>query len=89
MKYYKFEDEFDWAELEKKVEEANKNDDSCWDLIELMSDSVIGSAQVPEEVDDVDEDVDGLYMEDGEEGDSVWCYVVHNEDVFYEFKYML
>ena len=89
MKYYKFEEDFDWEEIDKKVEEANLNDESCWDLIELMSDSVIGSGQVPEDVDDIDDEVDGLYMEEGEEGDSVWCYVVHDEDVLYEFQYML
>ena len=89
MKYYKFEDEYDWDEIEEKADEAEENDERYWDLEELMSDSVIGSAQVPEQVEEIDESVDGLYMEEGEEGDSVWCYVVHGGEAIYEFRYML
>lgn len=89
MKYYKFEEEFDWKELTQAVEEAEANDTRCWDLEELMTDSVICGSQTPEQVEDIDESIDGLFMEDGEEGDSVECTVIHDGKIVYEFDYLL
>ena len=92
MKYYKFNKDYDWDFIENAVEEAEEIGVSCDDLenamFELMQESE------PVDVDDIDEEVDGLYVDDeeidkslGEENEYVFGYVVHDGDTIYEFEF--